>query len=860
MERSAGATARCRTGETHRPLPVPKEEDGVSVKRVRSSRKALRAVAGTLIILAVLAVLLAAARIWTDYLWYQSLGQESVFTTQIIAQGLVWLGATAVAFVLLCVSALAARRIVGVSALSTALAFGGPALFAVLSGWNMSKQWMVFRMAVSQPSFGITEPQFGKDVAFFVFRLPALELLGGWFTDLIILSFLLVLGVIFLPVWSGLTETMEDHWWQLKSVIMRLFGLLILSAGFNFMVSVWGLALSTRTAQTGASYADVHAQLPANWIVTGASVLLAVVLFTTARSKKWVVPISAFAVWVAIVVVVGNVWPAIVQNYVVSPNEPTLEAPYIERNISMTRTAFDLASVDEKSYAVIPSWEGTTTAGVNEVLDNARLWTPDSVEQAYEQLQTIRPYYTLSDIQIDRYQVNGRQREVLVSARQIDMAGLPKRARTWVNEHLVYTHGCGLVISSVSASSEKGFPVFLVGDVLPKVADDVAPGSPTLVTTQPRIYYGTNVSDYAIVNTGIDEFDYPLGAENITYRYEYDQGVEVGPLVQRLAWAVSLNSDQLLFSEYITPESRVLLHRNVKERAQKIAPWLEFAEKPYPALVEGRIVWILDAYTSTDHFPYSQRTSGGVNYMRNSVKVVVDAYTGDATFYAWGDDPIRDAWSEIFPTVLTSAGEVPDSLAAHFRYPKTLFAAQAEIYRTYHMADPTVFYNKEDQWQQFGEGDEIFGASYLTLEMPDAVEGSGLYLMQPYAPVNRDNMISLLAAACDPEEYGNRTVYMLPKGRVILGPDQVVAQINQDPTISPQLSLWDQRGSSVIFGDMLVLPLEGTIIYVQPVFLQAEDAAITELVGVVVVNGERVEMGSTLAEALARTDVSGTSR
>jgi hypothetical protein len=268
--------------------------------------------------------------------------------------------------------------------------------------------------------------------------------------------------------------------------------------------------------------------------------------------------------------------------------------------------------------------------------------------------------------------------------------------------------------------------------------------------------------------------------------------------------------------------------------------------------VGGRVVWILDAYTSTDHFPYSQSISSGVNYMRNSVKVVTDAFTGETTFYANGDDPIRDAWADIFPSVVTTDAP-PAALAAHFRYPEALFKAQAETYATYHMTDPTVFYNKEDQWQVFGEGDDVFSPSYLTLDMPDAVEGCGLYLMQPYAPTSRDNMIGLVAAACEPDDYGRRTVYLLPKDRVILGPDQVIAQINQDPEISPQLSLWDQRGSKVIFGEMLVLPLERSIIYVQPVFLRAKKTAITELVGVVVVNGEEVEMAATLTEALALT-------
>lgn len=821
------------------------------MKRIRVSTKIYRAVGAAIGALVLLGILYVLAQVWTDYLWYRSMGQQAVFTTKITAQALVWIAFSAAAFVILLIPALAARRIVGRSTLSSGLAYWGAGIFAIFSGWNMSGSWMVFRMAVSQPAFGITDPQFGNDVAFYVFRLPALELLSGWLTGLVVLSAVLALGVVFLPVWSGMAETTQGQWQRLKSLLMRLTGVLMLAGALGFRVSIWSLVLSTRTAQTGASYTDVHAQLPADWIMLGLSVTAALVFFVMASSRRWKTPVIAVVTWLLALVLVGNAWPSVMQTYVVAPNEASLELPYIERNIQMTGVAFDLAATDSTSYDVEPSLTATKAASVEGVLANARLWTPETVAPAYEQLQTIRPYYKLSDIETDRYEVDGQHTEVLVSAREIDTSSLPERARTWVNEHLVYTHGCGLAISSVSGATERGFPVFLVGDVLPKVAEEIATDSPSLETTEPRIYFGANTSGYVVVNTGIDEFDYPDGEHNATCRYAADSGVRVGGLAERLAWAVRLGSDQLLFSEYITPDSRVLLYRDVKKRAAKIAPWLDYAETAYPALVDGRIVWILDAYTSSDHFPYAQSASSEVNYLRNSVKVVVDAYTGGITFYANGEDPVRDAWADIFPTVITPASEVGDALAAHFRYPQALFDAQAEMYLTYHMTDATVFYNKEDQWQTFG--DDELGASYLTLEMPDGVEGEGFYLMQAFAPANRDNMIGLVAAACEPEGYGQRTAYLLPKDRVILGPEQVIAQINQDPEISPQLSLWDQRGSNVMFGELLVLPLEGSVVYVQPIFLQADNAAITELVGVVVVNGDRVEIAPTLAEALELT-------
>ena len=839
---------------------ITQETDGPSdwgnhrvAKRVRVSRKVLLTAGGTLVLLTCLALFYGIARIWTDYAWYRSLGHESVFTTRLTSQAAVLLIIAISAFIVLSVPARAARRIVGASPLSTGLAVVGPALCAVLSGWNMSQHWMVFRMAVSQPSFGIADPQFNMDTAFFVFRLPALELLHNWLFGLIVLSFLLVLGIIFLPLWSGMSPLVEERWTQLRSILIRLLGFLILYAGLGFVLAVYNLVLSTRTAQTGASYTDVHAQLPANWLMAAASLMLGVVLLATAHSRKWPIRLSAFGVWIVVIVIAGNAWPAVMQTYIVTPNEITLELPYIERNIAMTRTAFGLSSVGGTSHEVAPSLTESAASSASDVLLNARLWTPESVKRAYTQLQTIRPYYTLSSIQVDRYEVAGKQREVLVSAREMDTSGLPSNAQTWVNQHLVYTHGTGLIISPVGESTERGFPDFLVGDVPPKISETVAATSPDLVNGQPRIYFGARTNSYAIVNTGVDEFDYPLGESNATYRYEPSRGVKIGSFLQRLAWAFQLNSDQIVFSEYLNSNSRVLLHRNVKERAQQIAPWLQYAAEPYPALVDGGIVWILDAFTTTGHFPYSQQISSGANYMRNSVKVVIDAFTGDLTFYAYDEDPVRDAWGEIFPSVLTPIESAPEALAAHFRYPKALFSAQEEIYCTYHMTDPTVFYNKEDQWQVFRKGDDTIKASYLTLDPPNTSSGAGLYLVQPYAAANRNNMIGFVAAACDVDEYGEREVYLLPKDRVILGPAQVRAQINQDPKISPQLSLWDQRGSDVVFGDMLVLPLEGTIIYVQPIFLQADTTAITQLVSVVVMNGDRLEMGATLADALGST-------
>jgi len=791
--------------------------------------------------------------VWTEYRWFASMGHSSVLTVRIMSQLTVWLVCTAFASTMLYTTARLAERLVNKGERFNRIALIASVLVGGAASVTMAQNWMTFRLAWVQSPFGVVDPQFGRDVSFFVFTLPALELLNTWFNGLIILSAILVLGIIAIPNRNDLPGSISAQRWQLKALFSRLAGLLMLSVAFNFWISIWRLTYTSRAQLVGASYTDVHAQLPADWIMVVLSLALAAVLFATASSKNWKAPAAAFGVWAVMGIALTSVWPSLVQDYVVAPNEASLESPYIKRNIDMTRQAFELTDVAAEEYRAQGTVPTGAVARAATSLRSARIWTPSAVKQAYSQLQTIRPYYQLSRIDTDRYVVDGALEQVLVAAREVDTSGLPKKARTWVNEHLVFTHGYGMAISSVSRTTPQGFPKFLVGDVPPRIASEVATDSPALETTQPRIYFGPNTSSYAIVNTRIDEFDYPAGEKNATYRHEAADGVAVGGLPGRLMWAVRLQSDQLLFSDYLTSDSQVFMYRNVMTRAKKIAPWLVFDEQPYPALVDGRIVWILDAYTASDHYPYSQPLADGTNYLRDSVKVTVDAFTGETRFYANGDDPIRDAWAKIFPGVITPQGEVPSSLAAHFRYPEKLFSAQSEVYRTYHMTDPMVFYNKEDQWQIVGEQrDAPVKPSYLLLDVPGSHKGPGMYLMQPYSPPGRDNMISIMAADSEPATYGDQTVYLLPKERVVLGPLQVIARIEQDPVISPQLSLWDQRGSKVTLGDMLVVPVEDSLAFVQPVFLQAEKAAITELVAVVVATGDEVTMDRTLAGALSK--------
>lgn len=833
---------------------------------------------GIVLFMVVLPFIGWAARVWTDYLWYGDLGQTGVFWTRIQSQLAIGAAFALATFIIVFANMWVARRFapkvmpVGfpegmppqmeefltqirrlTGPLLDKVIIIGAAVLAFLNGSSMASQWTTFRLAIEGASFGLKDPQFGRDVGFYVFRLPALEALSEWLWGTLLLA--LVLSALVHLVdgaiqpwrrWRGFAPHVKAH-------LSVLAALLVASRAFAYWLSIWNLNASPRGQVVGASYTDVHAQLPAFRILIVISLITAVVLLANIRVRGWRLPIIALGAWLAAAILLGGVWPSLVQRFVVDPNEAAREAPYIERNIKMTRLAFDLADVEGSPFPAGEELTATEVKDASDTISNVRLWDPQIVQQSYAQLQSIRPYYEFADVDVDRYEIGGRPRQVLVSAREMNASMLADQAQTWVNQHLVYTHGFGLVMSPTSEADTRGLPLFVVGDVPPKVSSRLATGTAgSLETKEPRIYFGERADEYVIVGADIEEFDYPKGDQNATYRYTGDSGVEIGSLPQRIAWAIRLGSSQVLFSDYVRPDSRVLIHRDLRERMRMLAPWLTLEDDAYPVLVDGRITWIIDGYTHSDRFPYANGLEDGTNYLRNSVKVTIDAFTGETTLYAVGDDPVLEAWRDVFPGLVKDGSEVPEGIRAHFRYPQGLFSAQAEIYRTYHMTNVNVFYNKEDQWQIPEVSDGVpMEPFFVLLGLPGA-EDERFYLMQPYTPRNRDNMIGWMAASSDPENYGERTVYMFPKERVILGPEQVRARINQDSAISPQLSLWNQRGSSVLFGNMLVIPIKNSIVYIQPIFLQAEQTAIPELARVVVAYSDKVEMERTLETALLK--------
>jgi len=672
-----------------------------------------------------------------------------------------------------------------------------------------------------------------------------MQLLSDWL-------FGMLLGVLALSavmhVYGGairLGERLKGFDPHVKAHLSVLAGLIVASRAFDYWLSIYQLNFSPRGQVTGASFTDVHAQLPAYQILMFLALATGVTLLFNIRFKGWRLPAVAIGVWVGASVLVGSVYPAAIQQFQVNPNELQAESPYIKRNIIETRKAFDLTDIEVKQFPANTDLSAADVAEATATVSNIRLWDPTIVVQSYKQLQEIRFYYDFKDVDIDRYVIDGALQQVLVSAREMNVTQLSDQAKTWINQHLIYTHGYGAVMSPVNRASEDGLPMFLIKDLPPKSSVDVE-------IKTPGIYFGEESNEYAIVDTTQKEFDYPVGGQNASTAYAGKGGAPVGTPLERAAFAVRFGAPEIILTSAIKPESRILFRRDIKERLGTLAPWLVLDSDPYPVLVDGKIIWVQDCYTWSKYYPYSQRYGGSdVNYIRNSVKVTIDAYDGTTTFYAFDDkDPVLATYRRIFPELFTDAAKMPEAIRAHLRYPEDLFKLQAEVYKTYHMSDPQVFYNKEDQWAIPGEAKgSAMAPFYVLMQLPGESKLSFI-LMQPFTPRNKDNMIGWMAARSDADTYGKRLVYNFPKQRLILGPEQIKARMNQEPEISKELTLLNQQGSRVIQGNLLVIPIKDAIVYVMPIYLQAESSPMPELKRVVVSYADRIAMAPDFKASL----------
>ncbi|HEX2515098.1 MAG TPA: UPF0182 family protein, partial [Chloroflexota bacterium] len=609
------------------------------------------------------------------------------------------------------------------------------------------------------------------------------------------------------------------------------------------------LVFSERGATAGAAYTDVQALLPVLGVLLALALVgsLALLAGTVVRGP-W---IAAGLLGIFGIVWVGGsmIYPSLVQRLRVDPNELDLERPYIERNIEATRRAYGLNEVQESPFAVAEAVSREEVEANLATMRNVRLWDYEPLLATYNQIQSIRGYYGFLDADFDRYVVDGEYRQVMVSGRELTPERLPPDAQTWVNRRLQFTHGYGVVVSPVNEVTPEGLPTLLVQDVPPRGKIPV---------TRPELYYGESRADWVAVKTAVPEFDYPRGADNAESTYQGSGGVGVGSFARRLLFAWHLTDLNLLFSPALQADSRLLFHRNIHERVRKVAPFLLFDADPYLVLHEGRLVWLYDAYTHSRNYPYAQRATPAFNYLRNSVKVAIDAYEGTMTFYlADPDDPLVRAYSGAFPGLFRPLDDMPPGLRAHIRYPGNLFAVQAQMYRLYHMQDPRVFYQREDQLSVptemylLEERPVPVRPYYAIMRLPGEAREEFVYIL-PFTPPGKDNMITWLAARSDGANYGKLVAYKYPKDSLIFGPQQVEARINQDPAISAQFTLWNQGGTRVLRGNMLAIPIGRSNLYIEPIYLQAGGSRLPEMKRVVVATGNRVAMGESVEDALAQ--------
>jgi len=799
---------------------------------------------------------------YTEWLWFSAQSYQDVWLTQWSLRIVSFIVFFVIAAVVLVVnwriayknarrhgaiSPLRLLELPGMSALVTVVGLLVAFIFAVAG----SSQWEQFLLFFYRMPFGVKDPIYGQDLSFYLFELPIYRFLQGWLAPLFIITLIGVAVLYLADNWSGLQrgqirldvpKSMHRHLAALATVIFLLW-----AAGYLFQI--YELLYSPHGVAFGASYTDIHATRLALTVQLILVVVLAVIAAVNIFRPAIRPLLVAGGLWLAAAVLLGIIYPSIMQRYTVEPNELSRETPYIQNNIDFTRLAFDLDQVDERQFGNVTELTNQDLLENRETLLNVRVWDDRPLQQTYAQLQELRPYYEFSAIDIDRYQVDGENRQVMLAGRELNKANLT--APTWVNRRLQFTHGYGVVMNPVDRVTAEGRPDFFIKDLPPQSSVDIE-------VTQPELYFGEMADDVVFVGSALPEFNYPTGTENgsgnAETTYSGSGGVELSSIWRRLAFAIRYGETNLLLSDYITPETRVLMHRQIRERVKQITPFLAFDNDPYIIVADGRLVWMLDGYTLSNNFPYSTPTEQGFNYIRNVVKVTVDAYNGTVTYYlADTEDPLIQAYARAFPDLFLPLAEMPPALSEHIRYPTDLFKVQTKQYLKYHMDDIQVFYNQEDLWEIpmeiFDTTQQPVEPYYVIMALPDE-EGVEFLLIQPYTPAGKDNMIAWLAARSDPPNYGELVAYELPKQELAFGPTQVEARVDQDPQISAQISLWNQRGSRVIRGNLLVIPMGSSFLYVEPLYLLAETGELPELKQVIVASGDRIAMRPTLEEAL----------
>jgi len=825
------------------------------------------------------------AVVYTDLLWFEELGFRQTFITMALTKSMAFVAFGVIFALFAGINIYIARKkgqptrimafevvVDGIPemppnhSLRQRLAWsGGIAFLSLFMGALGASAWITLLKFNNPTSFAHTDPIFGNDIGFYVFTLPLYTFLYSWAIAAVILTAIIV--AVSYHQDRAIRHDDDDNWITISDVrahISVLAAFLALLLGWGYWLKEYELLYSFRKdAFFGAGYTDLNAQFYAYRFMLLLLVSIAGLLIYNTRIKTWVIPQYGAIVYGVSLTVISWLLPMLYEEFKVKPNEFEREEPYIQHAIDYTRRAYGLDRVKEVDF---PGNTDLTTQDIENnqlTIQSIPLWDRQPLMASYSQLQEIRSYYSFNNVDVDRYTINNTYQQVMLAGREYTRDPRDLQVDTWVNNHLVYTHGYGIVMSPANEIAAEGLPGFLIKDIPPTSQAELA-------VTRPEIYFGENMRNYIVVNTNTPEFDYPKGDENVYTTYQGQGGVPIGGFWKRFVFALRFGDPYLLFTSALKSDSRLMFDRHIGQhfgedsprRFAKAAPFLNYDSDPYLVLLNGRLVWIQDAYTVTNMYPYAfpfgRPYVREMNYIRNSVKVVLDAYDGTVTYYAWDEeDPLLKTYMEIFPNLFKPKSAISNSLKQHMRYPLDLFDIQAELYNTYHVTSANVFYNREDVWETptefYGTMDRPINMSpyYAMVRLPKEQKEEYI-LMLPATPSGRPNMIGWVFARCDAPNYGELVVYKLPKEKMIYGPMLIERRINQDTEVSREITLWDQRGSDVIRGNLLVIPIENSFIYVEPLYLRASQSGMPELKRVLVIHGDKLAMGIDLQDALEK--------
>ncbi|MBV9958463.1 MAG: UPF0182 family protein [Acidobacteria bacterium] len=856
------------------------EDQVITIEPLRPKRRKRLWLIAALVALVI--ALLSSISVYVEALWFGSLGYSSVYWYTLRLKLSLFLVFALLTIVMLRLGLSLLERAFASTALERRtviinnqavtldparilrpLAWIVSCIFAVVYALGMSEEWQAFALFLNQAPAPDADPIFGKSVGFYLFSLPVYEMIVSWLTMLafVLLCAAVVYALLSVPQKKEqrivATQAARGTGYAAVSFALAFF-LLVLAA--QIFLARYTYLWDDHEIFSGVTYTEANYLLPGLVVVCAALVASAVIVVVNAlRQKRLKLILLALALPVAVYIVAGILIPGYVQSFIVKPNQLGRETPYIEQNIAWTRRAFKLEGVESRGFEAEPETAALSMEQNRATVDNIRLWDWRALQATLDQIQQIRTYYDFPDVDVDRYRVGGQTQQMMVAARELDRNALPEQSRNWINERFIYTHGYGVTMNSSNGFTPEGMPRFILSDM------PVQSSAPEIKITRPEIYYGQKTDDYVYVRTQQKEFDYPQGEANQTTTYQGTGGISLNGKLRRLLIAWTLGDiSKLPFSDDITPESRVLMRRNINERVRELAPFLIYDHDPYLVVSEdGRLFWMMDGYTESETYPYSRHHIAAeqrVNYIRNSVKATVDAYNGTVNFYVFdAQDPLVNSWRRAFPALFHDASEMPLDLRAHVRYPETFIRTQGEVYSLYHTQNAKVFFQREDVWsvaRQSAQGKdkqqqpEPLEPYFVLMQLPGEQAASEFVEIVLFTPVSRNNMIGWMAGRSDGEHYGSLLVYNFPTSRIVDGPLQIAARIDQNAQLSSQLTLWNQQGSKVLRGNLLVIPIGRGLLYVEPIYLQAESSPMPELRIVVLATQERLAYGANFAEAM----------